>query len=77
MGGGPLRVCHRSDPVLGDARTGADDSGLGETVWLRLGAASHVDVLVNGKPASRAPLLGTLDLVLGPRGIASPGDGET
>ncbi len=38
-------------------------------VWLRLGAASHVDVLVNGKPASRAPLLGTIDLVLTRRGI--------
>lgn len=35
-------------------------------VWLRLGAASHLDVLVNGRPPREAPLLGTLDIILGP-----------
>jgi hypothetical protein len=35
-------------------------------VWLRLGAASHLDVLVNGRPPREGPLLGTLDIILGP-----------
>jgi len=36
------------------------------TVWLRLAAAAHLDVLVNGKAPSGAPFMGTLELVLGP-----------
>jgi hypothetical protein len=35
-------------------------------VWLRLAAAGHLDLLVNGRPPREGPLLGTLDVVLGP-----------
>jgi hypothetical protein len=35
-------------------------------VWLRLAAAGHLDVLVNGRPPREAPLFGTLDIILGP-----------
>lgn len=40
-----------------------------ERVWLRLGAASNVDVLVNGRPV--APLFGTVAVTLTPRGLAA------
>ena len=40
-----------------------------ERVWLRLGAASNVDVRVNGKDVG--PLFGTVAVLLTPRGVAT------
>ena len=50
---------------------------LGETVrlrskrlWIRFGAASHLDLTIDGRPV-RLPAFGTFDAFAGPRGVVA------